>query len=81
MKAGKKLSEDELKSVSGGTGRSPTVIAVGNPYRMPCKQERCPRCRSTELKDQLFTIDNGWTVYNGQECECGNVMIYGDSIM
>lgn len=81
MKLGKKLNENELKNVSGGTGGSPTVKAVGNPYRMPCRQERCVRCNSTSLTDQLFTMDNGRTVYQGQECVCGNVMIYGENIM
>ena len=82
MKAGKKLNENELKTVSGGIGGGPTVKAVGNPYRMPCKQIECLRCESASLRDQRFSMDNGKSVYEGQECDaCGNVLIYGDSIM
>ncbi len=78
-----KLNDLELAGVSGGAGGTSncTVKAVGNPYVVQCKQEKCVRCGSSSLTDQLFTMDNGRTVYQGQECECGNVMIYGGNIM
>ena len=78
-----RLSDDELMMVSGGTGNASncTVRAVGNPNMMPCRQEKCLRCGSTALTDGLFSTDNGRTVYQGQECVYGNIMIYGDNIM
>lgn len=80
----RKLKEAELTAVSGGinSGSQSSVKAVGNPYRMPCKQVECPRCGSTALADQRFSMDNGRSVYEGQECSaCGNVLIYGNDIM
>lgn len=78
-----KLNDSEMSKVSGGVGGTSdcTVKAVGNPHIMSCRQEKCVRCGSSLLIDRLFSMDNGRTIYNGQECECGNVMIYGDSIM
>ena len=79
----RKLSNEELKIVLGGTngGTQCSVKAVGSADILSGKQAKCPKCGSISLVDQMFSTDNGRTVYNGQECTCGYKLIYGENIM
>ena len=83
MKIGLKatLSDDDMRNISGGAGGT-TVKAAGDAKRIAGRTDTCPFCNANALTAQLFSPDNGRSVYNGYECTaCSTKMIYGENIM
>ena len=76
----KKLTNEELKNVSGGVSAGASEIkGIFGMENFDTEQKKCRKCGGNKLIYKTFLADDGVTTKIGQLCEnCGDAWTFGN---
>lgn len=75
----KKLTNEELKNVSGGVSAGVSEIkGIIGMENFDTEQKKCPKCGGNQLIYRTFLADDSVTTKIGQLCKCGYAWTFGN---